>query len=249
MDASTKGPHAGTLVRRPRLGACMAAIVRPELYKNFAIHVFVMFPAAVVMCLIASKIDRVLGLTPLLPATTARAAGICAIAMGGLWVWYVYGYLYLSGGGSPGTHVDGGPTHLVDTGPYTMVRHPSVQGKLLGVIGLGVVFQSFTFLVGFVPILVVYSLVTNRFLQERYCDQRFHGLYDVYRHRVPMLVPRPSGIRRWLRDEAAVGGETRAFGAPPPGIWNELRWYLVGLAALILGFAGIWGLIGLLAAL
>ena len=30
------------------------------------------------------------------------------IAVGGLWVWYVYGYLFIAGGGSPGTHVDGG---------------------------------------------------------------------------------------------------------------------------------------------
>ena len=148
------------------------------------------------------------------------------------------GYLYLSGGGSPGTHVDGGPTTMVDTGPYTVVRHPSVLGKLLGVVGLGLVWGSPAFLAGFVPVLVVYSLVTNRWLQERFCDERFGERYQTYRSRVPMLFPRPAGVRRWLRDEAAVPEELPAPAAvTPPGIWIEFRGYLVGLVLLIAMFA------------
>ena len=50
--------------------------------------------------------------------------GVLAILTGGIWVWYVYSYLFLAGGGSPGTHVDGGPVRLVDTGPYATIRHP-----------------------------------------------------------------------------------------------------------------------------
>ena len=37
----------------PNLMACLATIRRPELYRNFIIHLFVMFPGVVVMCLIA----------------------------------------------------------------------------------------------------------------------------------------------------------------------------------------------------
>jgi protein-S-isoprenylcysteine O-methyltransferase Ste14 len=225
------------LVRRPAPAACFAAITAPALYENFAIHAFVMFPAALAMCAIGARIDTALGwaLHPL------PALGLPLIVAGGLWVWYVYGYLYLSGGGSPGTHVDGGPTTMVDTGPYTMVRHPSVLGKLLGVVGLGVVFGSAVFLVGFVPVLVAYSLVTNRFLQERFCDARFGARYAIYRARVPMLLPRPEGVARWLRDEAAVPEDVPvAASAQPVGIWLEFRGYLVGLALLISLFAGVW---------
>ena len=227
-----------SLVRRPRFPACMAAITRPELYRNFAVHIFVMFPAAIVMCAIAARIDPLLGFRPFLPSLVAWIVGGAAILVGGFWVWYVYGYLYLSGGGSPGTHVDGGPTWLVDTGPYTVIRHPSVLGKLVGVVGLGLAFGSPSFLLGFVPILVIYSLVTNRWLQERHCDSRFGDVYQTYRERVPMLLPRPAGLRRWARGEAAVGNDApRAHGQSPPAVWHELRWYLVGLTVLIVIFA------------
>ncbi|MBN1337189.1 MAG: isoprenylcysteine carboxylmethyltransferase family protein [Deltaproteobacteria bacterium] len=236
-------------MRRPSPGACFGAIRHPELYRNFAIHVFVMLPAALVMAWIGTRVDAALGLGRFLSWPASGLLGLLLVAVGGVWVWYVYGYLFLSGGGSPGTHVDGGPTWLVDTGPYTVIRHPSVLGKLAGVAGLGVAFGSPSFLLGFVPILVVYSLVTNRWLQERHCDARFGEAYQVYRERVPMLLPRPSGIRRWMRDEAAVGDDTvRAHGASPPAVWYELRWYLVGLALLLVLFsAALWVIRGIAA--
>lgn len=235
------------LIRRPPLAACLGAIVRPELYRNFAIHLFVMFPAALLMCGIARAVDGRLGLDPVVEGAPAYVLGASLVVSGALWVWYVYGYLYLSGGGSPGTHVDGGPGTMVDTGPYTAVRHPSVLGKLAGVIGLGVAAGSATFLVGFVPVLVLYSVVTNRYLQERFCDARFGARYQLYRERVPMLLPRPSGLRRWWNDEAAVPEVLPAEPvAPPAGIWMEFRGYLVGLVGLIALFAAVWAVAGLL---
>lgn len=232
------------LIRRPGVGPCFAAIRAPELYRNFAIHLFVMFPAALLMAWLGTRLDLALGLEAVGPEPLRLALGALCVLSGGIWVWYVYGYLYLSGGGSPGTHVDGGPTAMVDTGPYTVVRHPSVLGKLLGVIGLGVAFGSPSFLVGFVPVLVVYSLVTNRYLQERFCDERFGARYDAYRKVVPMLMPRPAGLRRWLRGEAALGEADEALPAPatehPPGTRGELRWYLLGLVGLIATFAAAW---------
>ena len=241
MESATRP----ALIRRPGFAACVAAIRQPELYRNFGIHLFVMFPAAMVMCWVATRVDHELGLAPLTPWPAVGALGAALIGVGGFWVWYVYGYLFLAGGGSPGTHLDGGPTAMVDTGPYTLVRHPSVLGKMLGVIGLGLLWRSPVFLVGFLPILVAYSVVTNRYLQERFCDARFGARYEAYRARVPMLVPRPDGVLRWLRDEAAVPGAFTPVrgGAPPAGVWMEFRGYLVGLALLIALFAGVWAVL------
>jgi protein-S-isoprenylcysteine O-methyltransferase Ste14 len=225
----------------------MKAITEPEIYRNFAIHLFVMAPGVVVMCWLARMVDRALGLERLLPWPASLWPGAVMIAVGGVSVWYVYGYLLRAGGGSPGTHVDGGPTALVDTGPYTVLRHPSVPGKFMAAAGVGVIFGSPSFLFGFLPVLLVYSLLTNRFLQEPTCDKRFGEVYAVYRRTVPMVVPRPSGIGRWLRGEAAVGDAERS--APhihPVEASSELGWYLVGLAAMILLFAviaiGVWAL-------
>ncbi|MCB9745184.1 MAG: isoprenylcysteine carboxylmethyltransferase family protein [Alphaproteobacteria bacterium] len=244
QNATMAGDSAASLVRRPSFGACLAAIRAPELYRNFAIHIFVMFPAALVMCWIATQVDAAIGWAPYWSFNARLAVGLSLIGAGGFWVWYVYGYLFLAGGGSPGTHVDGGPVAMVDTGPYTVIRHPSVLGKLAGVIGLGVAFGSTIFLLAFVPVLVVYSLVTNRYLQERFCDERFGPRYDAYRKVVPMLMPRPDGLARWIRDEAALAEADEILPPPvnaqPPGVWNEFRFYLLGLVLLIGFFAGIW---------
>lgn len=234
-----------TLVRRPSLAACFAAIRAPELYRNFAIHAFVMFPAAMVMCWLGTRVDAAIGQPPLPGGLAVTLTGVALIGAGAVWVWYVYGYLYLAGGGSPGTHVDGGPVALVDTGPYTLVRHPSVLGKLAGVIGLGMMWHSPSFLVVFLPVLVAYSVVTNRYLQERFCDQRFGSTYQLYRDRVPMLVPRPDGLARWMRDEGALpeGVVAEPAKEQPAGIWMEFRGYLLGLVGLISLFAGLWWLL------
>ncbi len=218
----------------------MKAITQPEIYRNFAIHLFVMAPGVVVMCWLARLVDGALGFERLLPWPDSLWPGAMMIALGGLSVWYVYGYLLLAGGGSPGTHVDGGPTALVDTGPYTVLRHPSVPGKFMAAAGVGVIFASPSFLFVFLPILLVYSLLTNRYLQEPTCDKRFGAVYEVYRRVVPMVFPRPSGIRRWLNDRAAVGDADR----PEPHIHpaeasSELGWYLAGLVGMILLFGAI----------
>ncbi len=231
--------------RHPSVIACLSTVRHPSLYRNFAVHAFVMFPAAMLMCAIAHGVDEALGISPDWSLTWRVLMGGALVGAGGLWVGYVYGFLYLVGHGSPGSHVDGGPTVLVDTGPYTMLRHPSVLGKLAGVIGLGIAWGSPTFLLGFVPVLVVYSLITNRYMQERYCDQRFGVAYERYR-RVPMLLPRPSGIFRWLRREGALGaeGSTSVARKQPDGIRHELPLYLVGLVLLISLFLAAWGVVG-----
>ena len=229
----------------PALRACFAAIRAPELYRNFLVHGFIMFPAGMVLCYIATRIDAAVGLAALESPGLRLGAGLAMVAMGGLWVWYVYGYLFLVGHGSPGTHVDGGPTDLVDTGPYTMIRHPSVLGKVLAVAGLGVAWGSPVFLAGFLPVLIAYSLVTNRLLQERFCDERFGPAYALYRSRVPMVLPRPAGLRRWVQGEPALTDEERnAPRGHPPGIGTEFLYYLGALAGLIALSAGIASLVG-----
>ena len=229
---------AAAVTGRPGFWACLAAIRRPELYRNFAVHLFVMAPGVVAMCLLARRVDAGLGLGRWIELPAAAWLGAAMVGLGGFSVWYVYGYLFLAGQGSPGTHVDGGPTVLVDHGPYTLIRHPSVPGKFLAAAGVGVIFGSPSFLVGFLPLLLIYSLLTNRFLQEPLCDQRFGELYARYRRAVPMVVPRPSGVARWLRGQAAVDADGRPrVGEPPPAARFELLWYLLGLSGMILLFA------------
>ena len=226
---------------RPTTSACFAAIKAPALYRNFFIHAFVMFPAAMMMCWIATQIDAHLGIPPLGSPNIRLLLGIVGIAIGGTWVWYVYGYLFLAGGGSPGTHVDGGPIRLVDTGPYSTIRHPSVLGKMLGVIALGIAWGSTTFLLGFVPILIVYAVVSNKLIQERFCHIRFGAQYEQYCAKVPMLIPTSTSIQNWREGRAIIIQDlNQDVTAQPPSIWHEFRWYLLGLFLLIGAFCLIW---------
>ena len=222
----------------PTTKQCFSAITAPELYRNFAIHLFVMFPAALTMCWLAQQIDIRLGLSPFGEAAWRFPVGIGSILVGGIWVWYVYGYLFLAGGGSPGTHVDGGPVRMVDTGPYAAIRHPSVLGKLLGVTGLGIAWGSTTFLSVFLPVLLIYSLISNRLIQEKFCHLRFGQQYVQYCQQVPMLLPTPSSFTRWRNGEAAISLEVlHSVDTQPSKIWQEFRWYLLGLAGLLILFA------------
>ena len=222
---------------RPQPLDCFRAIRTPQLYRNFAIHLFVMFPAAMIMCWLATKIDARLGWSALSGNETRWFLGSSLISIGGTWVWYVYGYLFLAGDGSPGTHVDGGPVRLVDTGPYTMVRHPSVLGKVLGVTGLGILWASPSFLTIILPILLLYSYITNKLIQEHNCHQRFGACYKEYCSTVPMFLPTPKGFKRWREQAPATTLGSLPAVEQPTGVWHEFKWYLAGLILLITIFA------------
>ena len=223
---------------KPNVTSCFAAISSPELYRNFGIHLFVMFPSAMIICWLGTQLDAHLGWNPLGSINWRLTLGGTAILVGGTWVWYVYGYLFLAGGGSPGTHVDGGPVRLVDTGPYAALRHPSVLGKVLGVTGLGIIWGSYSFICFFVPILIAYAIISNRLIQERFCHLRFGKDYELYCAKVPMLVPTSTSIQRW-KHGTPVLDSTTAFevSEQPLGVWQEFRWYLLGLFGLLLSFS------------
>lgn len=218
----------------PKTLDCFKAISNPEIYRNFMIHLFVMFPAAMMMCWLASLLDQKLGWSVFGADIWRIPSGLSLIFLGGIWVWFVYGYLFLVGEGSPGTHVDGGPIRLVDTGPYSAMRHPSVLGKLLGVTGLGLAWGSTSFLLFFLPILLLYSYATNRLIQEKFCYERFGNSYAQYSREVPMFLPNMKGFRRWKNKESVLAEvELASVSSQPPGIWNEFRWYLLGLIGLL----------------
>ena len=223
---------------RPTTAKCFQAIQSPALYRNFGIHLFVMFPAAMAMCWLGTQLDSTLGYVAFGTTAWRFPVGGTMVAIGGLWVWYVYGYLFIAGGGSPGTHVDGGPVRLVDTGPYATIRHPSVLGKLLGVIGLGIMWGSPSFLLGFIPVLLTYAIISNRLIQERFCHLRFGAEYTAYCSKVPMLIPTSTSISRWTNDIPVLEEVSSIEEHPQPdGIWHEFRWYLMGLIGLLLGFS------------
>ena len=139
--------------REPTVVEVFATLRRKELYGNLAVHLFILIPAAVLLAYFGRVLDRNWGWSPIAPFPWNVVVAALGFALGGYIVWYAYGYLYLKGGGSPGSHM-GYTRRLVTTGIYSWVRHPSVVGKLIGVIGLGVLMQTPGFLLVIVPVLL-----------------------------------------------------------------------------------------------
>lgn len=169
------------------------AVARPGIYLNLLPYL-VLIPFVVGLNLLALRLDDRALLAP-----EARAVLFVVFTSAGVAVlWWTYGHLGILGDGSPSPHL-GGTRHLVTTGPYAVVRHPSVLAKLLGVLGTGFLFGSPLFLGVMLPLLLAASLAYNRTMQEAACVRQFGEEYLAYRRRVPFLVPRAGPLLTALR--------------------------------------------------
>ena len=78
--------------------------------------------------------------------------------------------------------------HVVDTGPYSIVRHPIYTGILLSVVGTAIAKGTVLGVVG--GALMAVGLWMKARLEEEWLRKELgDGAYDAYRRRVPMLVP------------------------------------------------------------
>jgi protein-S-isoprenylcysteine O-methyltransferase Ste14 len=84
--------------------------------------------------------------------------------------------------------------HIVESGPYGLVRHPIYTGMLAATLALAVVDDLPQAWVGFVIITVGYIMKAS--LEERFLRQELGPeAYDGYRRRVPMLIPWKLGFK------------------------------------------------------
>ena len=78
--------------------------------------------------------------------------------------------------------------HVVDTGPYAIVRHPIYTGILLSAIASAIAIAQVHAYLGALLLIVGYWLKAR--LEERWLREELGSQdYDAYRRRVPMLVP------------------------------------------------------------
>jgi protein-S-isoprenylcysteine O-methyltransferase Ste14 len=78
--------------------------------------------------------------------------------------------------------------HIVDTGPYALVRHPIYSGLLLAVIATTIAKGTLIGIAG--AILMGVSFYMKARLEERFLREELGAAaYDRYSSRVPMLVP------------------------------------------------------------
>jgi protein-S-isoprenylcysteine O-methyltransferase Ste14 len=117
-----------------------------------------------------------------------------ALGLGLFWMaWSWYSLLSL-GKDHPqeafGVSLAPGTARLVTAGPFKYTRNPMVFGYLITLAGLGCAWRSIgasliTPVIGGV-LFVVYA----KLFEERSLEKRFGTQYTLYRHRVPLVVPR-----------------------------------------------------------
>ena len=78
--------------------------------------------------------------------------------------------------------------HIVETGPYGLVRHPIYTGLILAVLATALAKGTLPGLAG--AAVIIFSFWLKARLEERFLRAELGAAgYDDYRRRVPMLVP------------------------------------------------------------
>lgn len=123
--------------------------------------------------------------TPLWPVAPAIAWVLAALVICGfLFMWWArihLGQLWSSSVTRKEHH------HVVDTGPYAIVRHPIYTGLLLAIIATVLIRGTIITLAG--SALIVIGIYVKARLEEEFLRQQLGESYAAYARRVPMLVP------------------------------------------------------------
>jgi protein-S-isoprenylcysteine O-methyltransferase Ste14 len=84
------------------------------------------------------------------------------------------------------THKEG--HHVIDTGPYGLVRHPIYTGLIAGMLVTGIAVGTVTAIVG--AVLISLGMAQKARMEEVFLSAEL-GVeeYGAYRRRVPMLIP------------------------------------------------------------
>ncbi len=80
------------------------------------------------------------------------------------------------------------PDKIITTGIYSTVRHPQYFGGLLAHVGISFLFSALFSLVSTALILLIIYIISWK--EEKELIREFGNEYEVYKKRVPMLIPR-----------------------------------------------------------
>ncbi len=172
-----------------------AALSQPILEMVAKVYIPVLFPLTFLIAMAALWMDGwIAELVPFVsaegflpvPANLWIAAG--SFGIGALaWIW-TYQQLSVMGDGSP-SPTAGRTQRLVVRGIYAYSRNPSLYGKLLGVLSVGFLLNSFSFCFILVPALLTISLIEKVWRQEPQLIEVFGDDYARYREIVPLFLP------------------------------------------------------------
>jgi len=171
------------------LRAIRVGFSSPILLMVSKVYIPVLFPLTFLIALSALWMDGVLGFEEgFLPEPTHFLVAAAVFVTGAILWLLTYAQLVTHGKGSP-SPTAGRTIHLVKSGFYAYSRNPSLFGKLLGVLAVGIALNSLSFCVILVPLLLAGSLVEKVWRQEPQLIELFGEDYLSYRKQVPLFLP------------------------------------------------------------
>lgn len=187
----------------PRWGfaAALRSLFHPAMYRMVLfIYIPFLIPTAVGIIYFGTWLDGKLG-WDFLPGAPWNAVLFGVFLAAGLTlVWWCYSYIIIVGEGGPAPLVAPPAKRLVFGGPYGLSRHPSVAGKVLGVVAVALLLRSHTFLCVLLPVGLTISLLEKYFMMEKRDVKHFGPVYAEYVSRVPFFIPRIGDIIRLIRE-------------------------------------------------
>ncbi|MFH1468679.1 MAG: isoprenylcysteine carboxylmethyltransferase family protein [Pseudomonadota bacterium] len=168
----------------------VSVLLTPQILQMLAkVYLPVLFPLTFLIALLGFALDRWLHLPATMLASPWNLVVGGAIFLAGGVIWLVsYAAIVFEGKGSP-SPTAGRTQQLVTTGIYSLCRYPSVHAKFLGVLGLGVALNCWTFTFALCPLLLAGSLIEKQWRQEPQNEAVFGEAWVAYRRRVPFFIP------------------------------------------------------------
>jgi protein-S-isoprenylcysteine O-methyltransferase Ste14 len=171
------------------LASAFRVVRTPQILLMVAkVYIPVLFPLTFLIALTSLRIDVALNHPAFLPSPLNYVLGAVSLLAGLGIVGVSYAELVFVGAGSP-SPTAGRTMRLVRSGIYAYSRNPSVIGKLLGVLAVGLALNSFAFCCILVPLLLTGSLVEKVWRQEPVLVEIFGEEYERYRAEVPLFFP------------------------------------------------------------
>ncbi len=152
------------------------------------VYIPVLFPLTFLIALASLRLDQIVGMSSFVSSPLNYGLAVASLVAGLAIVGVSYAELVFVGAGSP-SPTAGRTIHLVRSGIYAYSRNPSVIGKLLGVLAVGLALNSFSFCCILVPLLLAGSLVEKVWRQEPVLVEIFGDEYERYRAEVPLFLP------------------------------------------------------------
>jgi len=135
---------------------------------------------------IALKVDRLIGLTPIFPSSFRVVLSLPVFAVALFLIgWSVFNFMKVKGTPVPVNP----PPKLVTTGPYAYSRNPMLTGVFALQFGFGVFYGSASLLVVFTPLFILLNVWELKAIEEPELVKRLGEDYVEYRKRTPMFFP------------------------------------------------------------